>query len=301
MSNIQHPTSNIQKSFTLIEVLIIIGIIIILISLALVGLESFQKKSKLDISAEEIINILRLAQSKTLASEEGSQYGIYFNNVVSPNQYIVFKGTSYLNREPAFDKIYELSESVEISQINLAGGKEVVFTRLEGGALPAGNLTLRLINNPLETKNIYIESSGLINLISSSVLGEGRLIDSRHAHFSLGWSIQNAANLKFFFPNIPQTEIIDMINYFNPSKTEFDWNGSFNVAGKEQTFRIHTHYLDSFDTLLCIHRERNQGKNDQEVIIYIVDGGLNKEIAHYLADSSATVNVGASGGIMEIQ
>jgi len=63
-------------------------------------------------------------------------------------------------------------------------------------------------------------------------------------------------------------------------------------------FQIHTHSLDVSNTLLCIHRDRNQGKNNQKVVIYIVDGGIDKEIAHYAGD---TVSNGAYGGIMEVQ
>lgn len=292
------------NSFTLVETLLIVGIIIILISLTVISLKGFQKKSDLDISTQEIVSRLRFAQNKTLASEQESQYGIYFDDTISPNQYILFKGDSYLNRDPSFDRVYNVSKSVEISQINLAGGKEVVFARLDGEASLFGDLTLRLIDSPSEIKNIYIEKSGLITLVSSSVSGEGRTADSRHVHFTLGWSIQDATLLKFYFPNIPQTEIVDMVAYFNPTKTEFDWQGTFVVGEVGQVFKVHTHFLDPFITpytLLCVHRDRNQGKNNQEVIIYIVDKGLDKEIVHYLADANDTAQEGTHGGTMEIQ
>jgi hypothetical protein len=57
-----------------------------------------------------------------------------------------------------------------------------------------------------------------------------------------------------------------------------------------------------FDTLLCIPRDRNDGKTNQEVIVYIVEGGIDKEIAHYyLVDSEDTVDEGAFGGTKEVQ
>jgi hypothetical protein len=110
----------------------------------------------------------------------------------------------------------------------------------------------------------------------------------------LGWSIQNATVLKFKFsgPEPDQIETVDMAPYFNVDKTEFNWNNEsspFVVNGANQVFRIHTH---TSNTLLCIHRDRNNGKNNQEVIIYIVDGGLDKDIAHYLADANDTVEKG---------
>lgn len=290
-----------KNSFTLIELLVVIGIVVLLLGLTIISFKAFQKSSDLDNTAQEIISSLRLAQSKTLASEGASQYGVYFNTGTTPHQYTLFKGSSYAGRNPTFDEIQKLPGSVEISQINLAGGTEVVFKRLDGRALPAGDLTIRLISDPTKTKPIYIESSGLVGLSSAPAPGGGRKTDSRHIHFDLGWSIQNAVTLKFSFPSIPQTETIDMTSYFNGAKTEFNWQGTFVIGGTNQEFRVHTHLLDSFNTHLCIHRDRNNGKNDKEVIIYIVDGGIDKDIAHYLADADDTVNEGVFGGTKEIQ
>jgi len=298
ISNLKAQRSN---GFTLTELLVVIGILIILTSLTVPVFRFFQKESDLNNSAEEIVNILRLAQSKTLASEGASQYGLYFDNTTSPHQYTIFKGNDYVFRDTSFDDIHKLPESVEIYEISLGGGSELFFNRITGNATPAGYLKIRLINDYSKTKNIYIESSGLVSFLNTSSPVNGRVTDSRHVHFTLGWSIQNATNLKFNFPNIPQTEIVDMADYFNIGKTEFNWQRTFVVDGVDQEFRIHTHLLDVSQTLLCIHRDRNDGKNNQEVIIYIVDGGVDKDIAHYLADVDDTVNVEFFGGIMEIQ
>lgn len=290
-----------MKSFTLIEVLVIIGIMVILMGLALPAYRSFQDESDLNNSTEEIINTLRIAQNKTLASEGASQYGVFFDTSI-PYRVIMFKGENYTTRDSSFDKINKLPDNIEIYEINLTGGEsEVVFNRINGETSQAGNLSLRLINNPLKIKTIYIENSGQINLNSISPPSNDRLGDSRHVHFDLGWSIQNATLLKFYFPDIPQTEQVDMADYFNADKTEFDWAGIFIVDGIDQIFQVHTHSLDTFNSLLCIHRDRNQGRTNQEVIIYIVEGGIDKEIAHYLADVDDSVTEGPYGGTKEIQ
>lgn len=290
--------TEIKKGFTIIEVALVIVILSILIVLVSPNFTFFQKKSALNNTAEEIITTLRFAQSKTLASEGPSQYGVYFDNVNAPNQYILFKGDSYATRDISFDQIRKISKFVEISNINLGSIPQVVFNRLSGEASSDGDLTLRLISNPSETKTIYTESSGLVSLRSQISPIGGRLVDSRHVHFNLGWSIQNATSLKFYFPNTSQTEMVDMTSYFNGDKTNFDWEGTFNVAGTDQSIRAHTHSLDS----LCIHRDRNNGKNNQELIVYIVDGLVDKEIAHYLADANDTVLKGSScDGDLEVQ
>lgn len=290
-----------MRSFTLIEVLIIIGIMAILMALTVPVYNSFQKELDLNNSAEEIINILRVAQNKTLASEGASQYGVYFFDS-APYQTVMFKGENYVSRDSSFDKIYKLPSATEIYEINLAGGgSEVVFNRINGETSQAGNLGLRLINEPSKIKIIYIENSGQIALSSVSSPSNDRLEDSRHIHFNLGWSIQNATLLKFYFPDISQTEQIDMLNFFNVGKTDFNWQNTFSVGGTDQIFQVHTHSLDAFNTSLCIHRDRSQGRTNEEVIIYIVDGGLDKDIAHYLADAADSVSEGSYGGTKEIQ
>lgn len=290
-----------DAGFTLIEVLVIIGIMAILMILALPVYRSFQDESDLNNSTEEIINTLRIAQNKTLASEGASQYGVYFDTSI-PYQVIMFKGENYTTRDSSFDKINKLPDNIEIYEINLAGGEsEVVFNRINGETSQTGNLSLRLINNPPETKTIYIESSGQIDLSSIASPSNDRLEDSRHVHFDLGWSIQNATLLKFYFPDIPQTEQVDMANFFDVGKTEFNWQGTFTIDGTDQVFQVHTHSLDALNSLLCIHRDRKQGRTNQEVIVYIVEGGVDKEIAHYLADVNDSVTEGPYGGTKEIQ
>jgi type II secretory pathway pseudopilin PulG len=291
-----------MKSFTLIEILIVIGILIILITIFFPTFRSFRTESNLNNSVEQIINTLRLVQGKTLASDGASQWGIYFSTSTIPHQYTLFQGADYASRIASSDEIYNLPESVEIYDINLAAGAEVVFDRLIGSTDQFGDLSLRLKTDPTKNQTIYIENSGQAGLTPPSVPSDaGRIKDSRHVHFDLGWSIQNATIVEFHFPIIPQTEQVDMADYFNAGKTEFDWEGTFVVDGVDQTFRLHTHSLNAFNTLLCIHRDRNEERNNQEVVIYIVDGGIDKDIAHYLADIDDTVIKGFYVDTMEKQ
>jgi len=283
------------KSFTLIELIIIVGVLFILIAIAVPSLRSFGKESDLNNSIEQIIEVLRTAQNKTLASEEANQWGVHFET----SKYVLFKGDSY-NPGSSDNKVYELSEILEIYQITLiGGGSETVFERITGDTGQFGQVSLKLTDDPSETRTIYIENSGQAGLNVPPVPGdEERIKDARHYHFDLGWSIQDAASLKFKFlgPDPDQIETVIMANYFNGDKTEFDWfneNEPFVVNGANQVFQIHTHSLDAFNTILCIHRDRNQGENNEEVIIYIIDGEIEKDIAHYLADVDDVVEKGS--------
>lgn len=286
------------KSFTLIELIVTIGIILVLVVLGALAFRTFQKESNLANNTEEIINILRFAQNKTLASEDASTYGIHFEN----DKFVLFKGAVY-DPLASDNDVYNLSSSVEINEINLAGGaSEVIFDRVTGTTVQSGNISLRSKLDLSKTRVVYIESSGQVGLsVPSTPSDENRVKDSRHVHFDLGWSIENATTLKFDFIDAVQIETIAMSEYFNTEKTEFDWEETFSVGGADQVFRIHTHLLDISNTLLCIHRDRNEGKNTERVRVFIVDGGVDKDIAHYLADANDTVEKGFYVNTMEKQ
>ena len=198
--NISKSSFNFKKrpsltSFSLVELLVVIGIISILIAISIPAYRVFQKKTGLNSAVEEIINSLRIAQSKTLSSEGASKYGVYFDQGTSPDQYTLFKGNSYASRNSAFDKTYKLPANIEIYQINLNGGVlEVVFNRIVGDTAQVGDLELRLINNPSENQKIYVENSGRVGLSSPLSPPDTRTTDTRHVHYNLGWSIQNATS-----------------------------------------------------------------------------------------------------------
>ena len=139
--NVSHRSG---AGFTLIELLLIVGILGVLAALAFPALHDFQLTSDLENSAEELINVLRLAQQKTVASEGASSWGVYFSVGVSPNQYILFKGENYLSREVSADENHKISGAVLISEINLGGESEAVFIRISGNSRQSGYVKLSL-------------------------------------------------------------------------------------------------------------------------------------------------------------
>lgn len=247
-----------EKSFTLIELLVIVGILIILIALSVPALKSFQKESDLNNSTEEIINTLRLAQNKTVVSEEASQYGVHFEN----GKYVLFKGISYNPLAPD-NETRNLPKSIEIYEINLAGGgSEALFNRVTGATDQFGKVSIRLKTDISTTKIIYIENSGQVGLTSPLTPSEtSRIKDSRHIHFDYNQSVQDAVTLHLIFPDYPSDNYnISFQNYLNLDKTEFDWGGTVLVGPEgsktEQILRIHTHSLTSFVAQFCVHRDR---------------------------------------------
>ena len=95
-----------KKGVTFVELMVVIGVLVIIFAASVPGFAFFQKGSSLDNDAEKIVNVLRLAQSKSLSSEGSGQYGVYFQ---PPDQYVLFKGVDYASRDASYDKLYNIS------------------------------------------------------------------------------------------------------------------------------------------------------------------------------------------------
>lgn len=281
-----------NRGFTFIETLVVISIIALIIALALFSYRYFEKKTELETIAQKIVTTLKLAQTKTLASENASQYGVHFES----DQYILFAGDTYQVDAPD-NKNYSLPNRLEINDINLTGeGSDVVFQRINGQTSQNGTIGLRMINQSTELEIINIHSSGQIELASnlSECCNTNRLTDGRHIHLNLNWSIQNSETLTLYFFDIPEVTIaITMADYFNLAKTEFDWSGTISVNGQNQELHIHTHSLDMIETELCIHRDMDTNNKPLQVSID------SKDLVSFTADGQPTI--GFWGGIMEIQ
>lgn len=252
-----------KKGFTLFEVMIIIAIFFILSFLVVFNLRFFQKEADLENSAEKIINLLRLAQNKTLASEKGSQWGIFFDSSASPHKCILFKGENYFQRDSSFDEIYELPKSIEFLEINFDGKNEIVFERITGfvsNLSQRGKISIGLKNDLSKKIEIFIESSGTFSLeTQSNPSDSNRIKDSRHVHFNYSREISLLTEkliLTFFLNGFSITKEIPISD--NIKEGQFYWNGEVNVEGNLQKLEIHTHFLNdsSFGTQFCIHRNR---------------------------------------------
>lgn len=268
-------SNNMPKSFTLIEALVTVGILTILASLIIPVFYFFQKESDLNNSVQEIINMLRLAQNKTLASEGASQWGIYFFS----NQYVLFKGNNFASREISFDEISRLPESVEIYLTDLNGGSsEAVFDRILGTTNQFGMVDLRLKNDAAKTAAVYIENSGRIGLAAlPPPSDENRIKDSRHVHLDYSRTIATSSeNLILNFEGGAKETIIIADNM---KDGQIFWEGELKI----HTYRLNDPILG---TQFSIHRDRRYNNKALQIE---VSGDSSGYLVGYSADGLTTL------------
>lgn len=247
------------KSFTFVEILVIVGVVLILLIFGSLSLRSLQSEFILQNTTEKIVNTLRLAQNKTLASEGSSQWGVYFQTSTPSQSYILFKGKNFQSRTISSDNVYELPSSLEFYEINLGGTSEVVFNKVLGTTNQAGFISLRLKAQPDKKKNIFIDNSGFVGVTPSSFSDEERFKDSRHVHFSYSRDISTSTEKLILNFSSGYSSIVYEIEISeNIKDNQFFWEGEINIDGEPQKLKIHTHYLNdpTFKTLFCIHRDR---------------------------------------------
>jgi Tfp pilus assembly protein FimT len=270
------------RGVTLIELLLIVGIFIILAIISVPTFRYFQRESDLNNSTQEIINTLRLAQDKTLASEGGSNYGVHFEI----EKFVLFEGTSY-NPLATNNETHNLPQSVEVYEINLAGEEtEVVFDRLTGETDQFGRISLRLKSDLSKISTVGIKSSGQITLgeeINPPDLPPN--IDSRHVHFNYTRVIDTATEeltLTFEGPVVEEITIADYI-----TGGQIDWEGEVDAGGDIQKLKIHTHRLNNPDTQFCIHRDR---RYNNKALTITISGDGSGSLIDYSADGLITTN-----------
>jgi type II secretion system protein H len=141
-----------QQGFTLLEVLLIIGLFGLMVALAIPFYQSFQVSSELDNSTHEIISTLRQAQMKAMASEGWQPCGLHFD----ANAYTLFEGKEYDEKNPANQRT-ELPGVLSIKSDN----QDVIFSRIQGVPNVTGEITVLSSNRG--TRVITINELGAIN------------------------------------------------------------------------------------------------------------------------------------------
>lgn len=270
-----------EKGFTLLELIVVIAIFSILGWLGITTFQSSQNTLALGSDSQVIIGTLTRARQSAIASNNRLPWGVHFTST----SLTLFSGPTY-NASSSSNAIFNLSSQTYIASMSLNGtGSDVIFSQLDGAATSYGTITLALRNNPAQTQVISVLPSGVINTSTPAPQLGTRIQDSRRINARLGWSIQNSATLSFIFskPGYSDTRYnVTMSGYFDPTKSEFLWSGTFSPFNTPETLEVHTHYLDSTSTVLCIHR---YGDENSLAVQILID---NQSIVSYSATGQVT-------------
>lgn len=143
-----------MKAFSLLEVLITIGVIAILSVIGTGYYRGFFKNVELDLAAKTITSDLRQARAKAMAGEDGLKWGIRFINSASDSYDLFSTATDYASgtvRTTTF-----LQGTVIFTSPVESGILDIIFEKITG-TTSAITVTISSEGN---TKTITITSQG---------------------------------------------------------------------------------------------------------------------------------------------
>ncbi len=131
---------SLKKGFSLIEIVVVLGIMSILVGIATVNLSSLQNNTSLNLTLETLISDIKQQQLKAMVSDtEGrstaGNYGIYFDT----NRYILFSGSVY-SASNTTNFIVSLDSNIVFSNVTLPNST-LIFQQISGEVLNYGSTT----------------------------------------------------------------------------------------------------------------------------------------------------------------
>lgn len=150
-----------MKGFTLIELVITLGIMVFLAGIGFLFISGYKSNQNINSTSQEIVSVLRNAQNRSLSQEGGGRWGVYFSNPVSGNDfYNLFKGSSYSSSTIVSQTA--LSSGVQFDTPISGSSSSVVFSPVTG--LPDNALTIKisLTARPSVSSTIIINQNGQI-------------------------------------------------------------------------------------------------------------------------------------------
>lgn len=127
-----------KQGFSLIELLITIGITVSISVISIPLYSNLQASTRLDESVAQVIDFLRAGRERSRAGLRNDSYGVYINPLDS--KVVLYQGASYAIRNATYDQILNLESGVKIATtIPL---NEVNFSKSTGFASAVGRIEL---------------------------------------------------------------------------------------------------------------------------------------------------------------
>ncbi len=144
-----------QTGFTMIELLVVMGMLTIIAGMSMPFFQSFQASTDATTYATTFQHMARRAQQQAFARLESSSWGIFFDD--AHKKYVLFKGSSYAGRDTSYDdeRTYPPAFTMTTSF-----GNELIFSAGTGATSASG--TVQIVDPNGVTRTVTIGTNGLV-------------------------------------------------------------------------------------------------------------------------------------------
>jgi len=157
----KNPKTKSQAGFTFIEFILVLIITVILAAVGFVNVVNYKQRQNLSFAGQEIIEVLRNAQNRSLSQESGSRWGVYFGNPATGTAfYDLFLGAAYSTSGIVSRNV--LPSGIQFNIPASGASSSAIFSPLTG--LPNSSTTIKisLISIPTASATIIVSTSGMI-------------------------------------------------------------------------------------------------------------------------------------------
>ena len=152
-----------MRGFTLLELILVVGILAILGTVGFNFYFNFQIDVKVDEEINRLQQVLRQIQQKAVSGEEGAKWGIRFvNNTADDQHYDVFWGDSF--SAGTSTDIYYLPSGVIFTTPSTSSTLDVIFNKRTGESASSSIVTIIIQAETSDvSKSVSITPKGLIS------------------------------------------------------------------------------------------------------------------------------------------
>ena len=151
-----------NTGFSLIEVITALAILVIMGSVAFLGLYNYRLRRGLEWDVQKISAAIREARNRSVTQLDGNQWGVHFENPTStPDFYQVFFGASYATGTPTGNRI-TLNNGIVFLNPSSSSSEDIIFSKVSGLPVSAISVAIGLISGSAST-TINIDGQGKVS------------------------------------------------------------------------------------------------------------------------------------------
>ena len=136
-----------RRAFSLIEILMVVGILVVILALMLPLYHQYQMRNDLAITTQQTVQALSRARILSQVAQRDSGWGFY-----APSG-TLYKGASYATRDASADEVFAVPSTIVVS-----GVQDIAYSKSKGLPAVTGIVTLTVAADPTEFVQIQVQS-----------------------------------------------------------------------------------------------------------------------------------------------